>query len=294
MREQVTVRIAVDLLGGDHAPAVVVDGALQAYRSDPGLQLLLVGPSEVAGAVFDALDPADRNRAARLPGSIGDAVQAVVAGLADAVVSAGSTGATVTAATLGLGRWPGVRRPALAATLPTRAGRLVLLDVGASVDPGPSTLVGHAHLGTAYAAITLGLAAPRVGLLTIGTEPGKGDKVRKAADPLIAAHQLPCNGRYTGLVEGDDVVLGKRADVIVTDGFTGNILLKGLEAAYVLGEAPGPQETRAAVLLGVAGTVVVCHGAAAGADLASGIALAAHLHRNAAVAALAGLIGPAA
>ena len=352
-----TARIAVDLLGGDHAPAVVVDGALRACQADPALQLLLVGPVEAAGAVLAALEPADRARVTTLaapadradlagfpppderrptqrrasedrrgqdpghsrrdtpgqdrPGQdrasdrarrpaeswvesgVRTAVLAVAQGLADAAVSAGNTGATVTSAALGLGRWPGVRRPALAAVLPAAAGRVLLLDVGSSVDPDDNTLTMHAALGAAYAAIVHGVDEPRVGLLTIGTERGKGDRLRRAAATVFATLTLPGNARYVGLVEGSDVVLGEVADVVVADGFTGNVLLKGLETAYAVVGPPGaPADVppRAAVLLGVGGTVVVCHGAADAHDLAAGIAFAADLHRRAAVAAIAGLI----
>jgi phosphate acyltransferase len=340
-----TARIAVDLLGGDHAPAVVVDGALRACQADPALQLLLVGPADAAGAVLAALDPADRVRVTTLaapadradltradltrvappaereaalrraaesraldgrandrPGRLAEswvesgvraAVLAVAQGQADAVVSAGNTGATVTSAALGLGRWPGVRRPALAAVLPTAAGRVVLLDVGSSVDPDEHTLAMHAQLGAAYAAVVHGLDRPRIGLLTIGSERGKGDRLRRAAPAALTALTLPANGRYVGLIEGNDIVLGGPADVAVTDGFTGNVLLKGLETAYSVIGSPGHRAAvppRAAILLGVAGTVVVCHGAADAHDLAAGIAFAADLHRSAAVAAIAGLI----
>jgi phosphate acyltransferase len=379
-----TARIAVDLLGGDHAPAVVVDGALRACQADPALQLLLVGPIEAAGEVLAALNPADRARVTTLaapadradltrttspagpqaemrrasqggaaqggaaqggaaqggaaqggaaqggaaqgpapqgganqagPGrrrvsrdsagrtgrpaeswvesGVRTAVLAVAQGLADAAVSAGNTGATVTSAALGLGRWPGVRRPPLAAILPTTAGRVVLLDVGSSVDPDENTLAMHAALGAAYASVMHGVAEPRVGLLTIGTERGKGDRLRRAAATLFPTLALPANGRYAGLVEGNDVVLGEVADVVVSDGFTGNVLLKGLETAYaVVGPpgAPAGAPPRAAILLGVAGTIVVCHGAADAHDLAAGIAFAADLHRRAVVAAIAGLI----
>ncbi|WP_242625253.1 phosphate acyltransferase PlsX [Krasilnikovia cinnamomea] len=316
--------MAVDLLGGDHAPAVVVDGALRACQADPALQLLLVGPLDAAGEATAALPPADRARVRTLtPGDRPDlarrrgsgarsgpaapaeswvesgvraAVLAVAQGQADAIVSAGNTGATVTSAALGLGRWPGVRRPALAAVLPTVAGRLVLLDVGASVDPDEQTLGMHAQLGAAYAASVHGADRPRVGLLTIGTERGKGDRLRRDAPAVLAGLSLPAGARYVGLVEGNDVVHGAGADVVVTDGFTGNILLKGLETAYALAGPPTTASAaddpppRAAVLLGVAGTVVVCHGAAGPDDLAAGIALAATLHRRAAVAAIAAMI----
>ncbi|OJF13738.1 phosphate acyltransferase PlsX [Couchioplanes caeruleus] len=311
MREPGTARIAVDLLGGDQAPAVVVDGALRACQADPALQLLLVGPVEAADAVLAALGPADRGRVCAVAAPTGphaqdrdvssvesgvrSAVLAVAQGLADAVVSAGNTGATVTSAALGLGRWPGVRRPALTAVLPTAAGRIVLLDVGSSVDPDETTLAMHARLGAAYASVVHGVAAPRVGLLTIGTERGKGDRLRRAVPAVLAALDLPAGGSYAGLVEGNDVVTGAPADVVVADGFTGNVLLKGLETAYALLGAPNPGEVppRAAVLLGVGGTVVVCHGAASGADIAAGIGFAAALHRRAAVPAIADLIiGP--
>jgi glycerol-3-phosphate acyltransferase PlsX len=304
-----TARIAVDLLGGDHAPAVVVDGALRACQADPALHLLLVGPLEAAGAVLSALDPADRARVTALTASgapvshpahagwiesgVRAAVLAVAQGHADAVVSAGSTGATVTSAALGLGRWPGVRRPALAAVLPASAGRVVLLDVGASVDPDEHTLAAHALLGAAYASSAHGVTAPRVGLLSIGTESGKGDRLRRATPAVLARLKLPGDGRYVGLVEGNDVVTGRACDVVVTDGFTGNVLLKGLETGYATVGPPGDPDAvppRAAVLLGVSGTVVVCHGAATGPDLAAGIALAASLHRRAAVDAIAALM----
>lgn len=305
-----TARIAVDLLGGDDAPAVVVDGALRALRADPDLHLLLVGPPEVAGGLFDALTPAQRarvtlravreavgmadhpTRGARAVTTVQAAVTAVVDGTADAVVSAGSTGATVTAAALGLGRWPEVRRPALVATLPAVDGPVVLLDVGGSLEPRATTLVRHAVLGAAYAAVAHAVAGPRVGLLSVGTETGKGDRLRRAADPLLAALPLPCGARYVGLVEGYDVALKARADVVVTDGFTGNVLLKAIEGAYAM--AGGPPASggapRAAALLGVAGTVVVCHGAARGEDVASGIALAAQLWRRNATIRVAALL----
>jgi glycerol-3-phosphate acyltransferase PlsX len=279
-------------------------------RTDPDLHLLLVGPAEVAGGLVDVLTPDQRARvsvrpvrdavtmadqpirASRAATTVRAAVAAVAEGSADAVVSAGSTGATVTAAALGLGRWPDVRRPAQVATLPAVAGPVVLLDVGGSLEPRATTLVRHAVLGAAYAAVAHAVTGPRVGLLSVGTEAGKGDRLRRAADPLLAALRLPCDARYVGLVEGYDVALGGRADVVVTDGFTGNVLLKAIEGAYAM--AGGPPASggapRAAALLGVAGTVVVCHGAAQGEDVASGIALAARLWRRAATTRVATLL----
>jgi glycerol-3-phosphate acyltransferase PlsX len=290
-----TARIAVDLLGGDRAPAVVVDGALQACDADPDLQLHLVGPPDVADEVVNAAASHIRHRltvlrveravgmadaparAARPDTTVSAAVSAVSAGSADAVVSAGASGAIVTAAVLGLGRVSGVRKPALAAIVPSRSGPLMLLDVGASPDASAAILMQHAILGARYAAAVLDLAAPRIGLLSIGAERGKGDRLRRAADAALR-HALP---DYVGNVEGHDVPLGGRADVVVTDGFTGNVLLKGIEGAFALaGGVAADHVPQAAALLGVRGLVVVCHGAATGADIASGIALAARLHRT--------------
>jgi len=176
------------------------------------------------------------------------------------------------------------KRVFLARALAQRS-RVILLDVGSSVDPDEHTLAMHARLGAAYASVVHGIASPRVGLLTIGTERGKGDRLRRDAAALFGRLDLPGGARYVGLVEGNDVVSGAPADVVVTDGFSGNVLLKGLEAAYAgLGTPhPSPPPPRAAVLLGVAGVVVVCHGAASSHDVAAGIGFAASLHRRGAV-----------
>ena len=298
-----TARIAVDLLGGDDAPAVVVDGALQACRADPDLQLLLVGPRPVADEVITALAERDRARVQVLVAdrgvgmsdavhdgadpttTIGAAVAAIADHRAEAFVSAGASGAIVAAAVVGLGRVHNVRRPALTAVLPAANGPLVLLDVGAGMQVSPIDLVQHATLGAGYALLAAGVERPRVGLLSVGSEPGKGDRLRRATDAALRV-QPPANGTYVGPVEGHDVVSGARADVVVTDGFTGNVLLKGIEAALAAAPIAFPPNAvlRAAVLLGVAGTVVVCHGAARGGDVASGIALAARLVRDDVVA----------
>jgi glycerol-3-phosphate acyltransferase PlsX len=292
-------RIAVDLLGGDDAPAVVVDGALQACRAEPDLQLLLVGPRRVADEIIAALPDIDRSRVsvhavdrgvgmtdpvahgADPETSIGAAMLALGSGRVAAVVSAGASGASVAAAVVGLGRMHGVRRPALAAILPGVNGPLVLLDVGAGMQVNPIDLVQHAALGVGYAHIAAALGRPRVGLLSVGAEPGKGDRLRRAADAALGVHRFP-GATYVGPVEGNDIVTGERADIIVTDGFTGNVVLKAIEAALAVAADsafPPTAVPRAAALLGVAGTVVVCHGAATAAELASGIALASSLVR---------------
>jgi phosphate acyltransferase len=305
-RPGAAARIAVDLLGGDDAPAAVVDGALAALDADADLQLHLVGPVAVADQVRSAcadpsrvhIVPADAAvgmaesaaRARRRGTSVHAGIAAVAAGEADALVSAGLSGATVTAAVLGLGRITGVRRPALAVLVPARDGTVVLLDVGAGVEPSAALLVQHAALGAGYARRVLHLARPRVGLLSVGTEAGKGDRVRRATDAALRASPL----NYVGNVEGQHVPLGGPADVVVTDGFTGNVLLKGVEGAFALaggrvgGVALPPRAVpRAAVLLGVRGTVVVCHGAATGPEIASGIQLAAALRRDSSAASVA-------
>jgi phosphate acyltransferase len=284
--ERRAARIAVDFLGGDNAPAVVVDGALLALDADEGLRLLPVGPPDVLDRLMARLSAAQRRQVDPVPirpdgvSAVRAAVGLLAADRVDAVVSAGSTAAAVTAAVADCGRYPALRRPALAVTIPGLRGRLVLLDVGASPNVVPADLVRHAALGVGYAVATLGVTSPRVGLLSIGTEPGSGDRLRRTADDLLAVANLPADARYVGRVEGHHVPLGGPADVVVTDGFTGNVLLKGMEGALGMhggarfptsGDATAP---RAAVLLGVAAPVVICHGAASGADLASGIALA--------------------
>jgi phosphate acyltransferase len=306
-------RIAVDLLGGDRAPAVVVDGALRACGTDHDLELLLVGPRSAADEVLAAAQPGHRDRitvavasrgvrmtdpvtgGADRRTSIGVAMAALRTGRVDAVVSAGATGAIVTASVMALGRADGVRRPALAATLPGRGGPTVLLDVGAGMQASPADLIQHAFLGATYAHLVGGVARPRVGLLTVGAEPGKGDRLRRSVDAALRTFALPGQARYRGPVEGGDVVTGDRADVVVTDGFTGNVLLKGVEAALAAAASKTPPTAvaRAASLLGVRGAVVVCHGAADGRDICSGIALAAMLVRSGLIGAI-GALGRAA
>jgi glycerol-3-phosphate acyltransferase PlsX len=241
--ERRAARIAVDLLGGDDAPAVVVDGALLALNADPVLRLLPVGPQVVLDDLLARLPAAHRDRVEPVPVEtdgtlpVHAAVRLVSADRADAVVSAGATGSAVRSAVAHCGRYPGLRRPALAVTVPAARGSLILLDVGAAPDPTAADLVRHAVLGAGYAMATLGVARPRVGLLSIGTEPGVGDELRRATDRLLAAGILPPDTEYVGLVEGYDVPVGGVADVVVTDGFTGNVLLKGIEGALRLGRS---------------------------------------------------------
>jgi glycerol-3-phosphate acyltransferase PlsX len=233
-------RIAVDVMGGDDAPRPIVDGAVSAARH-LGVPVCLVGrgdavrtelarhadasslPLELVDApdvIGMAESPAATLR--RKPGaSIRVAVDLVASGRATAVFSAGSTGATVMAAYGGLGLLPGVERPALAATIPTSKKPAVLLDAGANVECRPAHLLQFAVMGTVYAQVALGLDQPRVGLLSIGEEETKGTELIREAHRLLKTSSL----HFVGNIEGRDVYSGV-ADVIVCDGFTGNVALK--------------------------------------------------------------------
>jgi glycerol-3-phosphate acyltransferase PlsX len=318
--------VAVDAMGGDHAPAEIVAGAVFAVR-DRGVRVLLTGrPGQLRPllARHGALDeirimPAEDSIAMdegalaswrRPRSSIAVACQLVRRGLADAVVSAGSTGGVVSTARLRLRPLAGVLRPALAVALPTRPEPTLLLDAGAIADPKPEMLVQFAHLGVAYAQAAFGITEPRVGLLTIGTEPGKGNKLARRAYELLNAD--PTHGgmpiSFAGNIEGGDLLTGK-VDVVVTDGFTGNVTLKTLEgtAAFVtaqlrqalggsrparigallqrrgLRELSGRVDAETyggAALLGLEGTVVIAHGAATARGAAAACALAADLARG--------------
>src|SRR3990172_1025914 len=233
------MRIAVDAMGGDHAPEAIVSGAVAAAR-ELGVDVVLVGPEgrvreELArhgGApaleIVDAPEVIEMNEAPAMAlrrkrrASIVVAVELLKARRVDAVVTAGHTGAAMGAALLGLGRVPGVDRPALALVLPTQTAQpAILLDVGANVDCKPHHLLQFALMGAAYANRVLGATSPRVGLLSNGTEEGKGSELTLAATPLLRASGL----NFVGNVEARDVFLGV-ADVVVCDGFVGNVALK--------------------------------------------------------------------
>lgn len=319
------VSIAVDAMGGDNAPEAVVAGA--AAAAGPGLQILLTGRPEQLGALLaehrpggvvrvipaeDWITMAEGSLASwrRPRSSVAVACQLVRRGQAAAVVSAGSTGGIVATARLRLRALPGVTRPGLAAVLPTSPKPTILIDAGAIADPKPEMLVQFAQLGAAYAEIAHAVSEPRVGLLTIGAEPGKGNKLARRAHELLQADP-PHGGtpiRFEGNVEGSDLMAG-RVDVVVTDGFAGNIALKAIEGAagFAAGElraallgsvtarlgtvlqrrvlrdlaARVDRETYGgAALLGMEGTVVVAHGAATAKGVAAACRLAADLARG--------------
>jgi glycerol-3-phosphate acyltransferase PlsX len=232
--------IAVDAMGGDTAPGLVVDGALAAARH-LDLGVVLVGPvsrleaqverssgvdaSKVrfaeAGSVIEMAESPTVALRRKPNASIKIAADLVARGEADALFSAGHTGATVMAAHGAFGMLAGADRPALAATIPTRDRPAVLLDVGASVECRPAHLLQFAVMGSVYARVAFGLESPRVGLLSIGEEETKGNELTRDAHQLLKSAPL----NFIGNVEARDVYSGA-ADVIVCDGFTGNVALK--------------------------------------------------------------------
>jgi phosphate acyltransferase len=310
--------VALDAMGGDHAPEEIVAGAVQAVR-ERGVPVVLVGQPRVLQqslARYDAVAEVPIVRAEealamdegalaslrRPRSSIAIACHLVRRGDACAVVSAGSTAGVVATGRLRLRGQQGVVRPAIAVNLPTRPHPTVLLDAGATADARPEMLVQFAHLGVAYAEVALDLRCPRVGLLTIGAEAAKGNKLTKRAHELLAATP---GIDFTGNIEGHDLLTGK-VDVVVTDGFTGNVALKTMEGGvrYAFGqlretitESPvarfggmlqrgrlrelrdrlDPEAHGGAVLLGLNGTVVIAHGSSRAKGIAGACELAALL-----------------
>jgi glycerol-3-phosphate acyltransferase PlsX len=309
--------VAVDAMGGDFGPAPIVDGALTAARHF-NLGVALVGPSsvlapEIARHLFvdrdrvriveaaDVVAMSDAPSATlrRKPNaSIRVAADLVARGEASALFSAGHTGATVMAAHGAFGMLPGVDRPALAATIPTRRQPAVLLDVGASVECRPQHLLQFAVMGSVYTRVLFGIDQPRVGLLSIGEEAGKGNELTREAHRLLKDAPIA----FIGNVEARDVYSGI-ADVIVADGFTGNIALKISEGLVetmerLLGEELSStvtlrvgslltlralrrfkrrvdySEYGGAPLLGVAGIAIVGHGRSSAKAVRNAIAMA--------------------
>jgi len=314
-----TVTVCVDAMGGDHAPATILDGVREALAADAALQVIITGDESVVGP-FAALHerciahpttevigmdehPAKAVRSKK-DSSIVVGCRLVKEGRAQAFFSAGSTGGAMAAATLGMGRIKGVSRPAIATVIPTSAHPLVLLDVGANADVKVENLVQFAHMGAAYARIILEIAEPRVALLNIGEEPTKGSVLAQEAHAAMAM-EVP---GFIGNAEGRDVTTGT-ADVIVTDGFTGNVALKLLEgtskslmgqirdamtsslknklAAAVLKpslkllkEKLDPDAYGGAPLLGVKGVCIIGHGSSGARAVSSAIRVATQAVRG--------------
>src|SRR3989442_3567614 len=238
-----TIRIAVDAMGGDHAPDEIVKGALLAAAEYP-IEVILVGREEVvrqtlaaAGSiprnveVVDAREVVEMEDTALAPlrrkrnSSVRVCANLVSEGRADAFVSAGNTGATWTSARAVMGMIEGVSRPAVAAILPNANDHTLLLDVGANVDAKPNHLREFAVMGHFYAQMVFGIEAPRVGLLSIGEEEGKGNELTKETFRVLKETGL----NFVGNAEGRDIYNGN-VDVVVCDGFIGNVVLKASEA----------------------------------------------------------------
>ncbi len=318
--------IAVDAMGGDHAPEQVVAGVVTA-AVEHGIQVILTGRASqlrplLAGTpaagkvrIVTADDSLAMDEGAlaswrRPRSSVAVACQLVRRGQAAAVVSAGSTGGIVATGRLRLRSLPGLLRPGLAVVLPTGPTPTVLVDAGAIADPRPEMLLQFAQLGVAYAQVACGVQDPRVGLLTIGAEPAKGNKLARRAHELLAA--APPHGgrpiRFSGNIEGGDLLTGK-VDVVVTDGFTGNVALKTIEGAagfateHIRAALQGSRAARigtmfqrralrelggrlnaetygGAALLGLEGTIVIAHGSSTAKGIASACQLAADLARG--------------
>ena len=320
-------RIAIDAMGGDHGPAVLVAGAALAFERRSDLSFLLFGdeaaisaelerhPALAAVAEIVHCDdviggedkPSQALRRAKTT-SMGRAIAAVKAGEADAAVSGGNTGALMAMAKLALRTMPGIDRPALAALLPTLgANDLVMLDLGANTESDARNLVQFAVMGAAYSRVVLDLDQPRVQLLNIGTEELKGtDELKEAAAILREADYLGM--RFEGFIEGDKISRGD-VDVVVTDGFSGNIALKSLEgtarfvtdllkraftssirskigflisrpATELLRHHLDPNNHNGAVFLGLNGLVVKSHGSATDKGVANAIRVAARMVRE--------------
>jgi glycerol-3-phosphate acyltransferase PlsX len=223
-------RIAIDVMGGDNAPAAPL-AAAQAIRERDKADVTLVGPAEVvAGAGFPYVEAAEvvamDDKPARIHrekpnSSMRLAVLQVKEGRADAAFSAGNTGALLAIGLFTLGRLPGIDRPALGGVFPTRDGQTLLIDAGANADVKPQYLLQFAVMGSVYMEHIFGVPSPRVGLLNVGHEEGKGNQLTQDAYPLLAASGL----NFAGNIEGKDVPEGA-VDVVVCDGFTGNVIAK--------------------------------------------------------------------
>ncbi|MGD0633250.1 MAG: phosphate acyltransferase PlsX [Beijerinckiaceae bacterium] len=242
-----SVRIAIDAMGGDHGPPVIVEGAALALARRPQLAFIFFGEQSeiqlllsarpalakvskiVHTAVAIRMDdkPSQALRYGRRNSSMWLAIEAVKKGEADAAFSAGNTGALMAMAKICLRTMPHIDRPAIAAIWPTLRGRSIVLDVGATIGADARTLVNLAIMGAAMANIVLSIGKPSVGLLNVGVEEVKGIEEVKAASRMLRDASLPSLS-YQGFVEGDDIGKGT-VDVVVTEGFTGNIALKTAE-----------------------------------------------------------------
>jgi phosphate acyltransferase len=300
------IRIAVDALGGDRAPEEVVAGALAASSSQ--IKPILFGPLGLEAGGLELVEAPERVEMHEKPSEVVRAkpnsslvasVHAVAEGKADAAVSAGNTGAMLAASLLELRRLRSVHRPAIAVVIPSQRGPSVLIDAGANAEARPEHLLQFGYMGSLFAEEMLDVSGPRVGLLSIGEEPEKGNQLTLEAHRLLAESDL----RFEGNVESRELLRGA-ADVVVCDGFTGNVCLKLLEgtiktlldalrseiSAGLRGKVGGllirpaarrlrarldPDTYGGAYLLGLRGLVVIAHGNSSRRAIANAIRLAA-------------------
>jgi glycerol-3-phosphate acyltransferase PlsX len=321
--------VVVDAMGGDHAPQAVVEGAIAAAR-ELSIPVTLVGDRDIithelgrkgaglpikirhASQVVEMEDsPVEALRRKR-DSSLRVGVQLVKAGEADAVVSAGNSGAMMAAAVMLLGNLPGVHRPAIGLELPSRRGHVTLLDAGANVECEPLNLVQFAVMGDVFGRSVRGLLSPRVGIVSNGEEESKGTELTRAADRVL--RQMPLN--YVGYIEGRDINAGN-VDIAITDGFTGNAILKSLEGlgsfvqfllrqmfernlktrlAYLLlrkdlqriRDALDYDAVGGAPLLGVNGVTIIAHGSSSPKAIKNAIRVAAESARKNLIAQISG------
>jgi len=299
--------VAVDALGGDKAPAEIVEGAKQAVAA--GIPVVLVGPADLADRGDLPLhvatefidmheDPASSVRNKK-DSTLVVSADLVRDGVASAMISAGNTGATMASALLRMGRIKGVKRPAIATPIPVPGSTpTVMLDAGANAEVEAEWMMQFAVMGSVYSNARYGIERPRVGLLSIGEEPGKGDTLRKKSYELLSAMD---NINFIGNVEGRDIMTPD-VDVVVTDGFTGNVALKTLEGTMrtivkelfaSIGEPQykehtealmpalldlyskfDPDSTGGAILLGVDGVCIISHGSSSARAMLNGIKVA--------------------
>ena len=319
------VTIALDTMGGDRAPAIVLRGAEIALERHPDTRFLMFGdaaqlspllaklPRLAAAAsvhhtdeaIADDAKPSAALRAGRRS-SMRLAIDAVADGRADGVVSAGNTGALMAIAKFVLKTLPGIDRPAIATLFPTRRGESVMLDLGANIECDAENLVQFALMGEVFARTVLGLLQPTVGLLNVGAEDLKGNEAVRGAAARLRGGMTPI--RFHGFIEGDDIAAGT-VDVIVTDGFTGNVTLKAIEGVaklfgeslrasfrhslsarigYVLARGAlkklaarlDPRRYNGAMFLGLAGIAVKSHGSTDAFGFANAIGVAVDLKVN--------------
>ncbi|HUF98384.1 MAG TPA: phosphate acyltransferase PlsX [Ilumatobacter sp.] len=306
--------IAVDAMGGDNSPAAIVAGARAA--AEAGTPVVLVGPADlgdrfdlgglplvVATEVIEMNEDGGRAVRRKKDSTLVRAAELVRDGEASAMISAGNTGATMASALLRMGRIRGVNRPAIATVIPV-PGALptIMLDSGANAEVQAAWMVQFAQMGSVFARRRFGIDSPKVGLLSIGEEPGKGDSLRKETYPLLEAAAAASDLNFIGNVEGRDM-MSDIVDVVVADGFTGNVVLKTMEgtlkgiikamleafgsspeyqahadglmpALLPLYETLDPETYGGAILLGVDGVCMIAHGSSSERAIVNGIATA--------------------